>query len=154
MVIYFSKFLRQRTSATFLTCQERWRKDLEGWHRCWHMLLQRRSQRACENMESRKTSRTTSKRSRAEDIPGEVVGQLARAHEHFTILCWAVQELSKLKRINSIGSLGLRIYTSKFGKFYLILFCKSLGFILSVGDINKVPVREHAAGKESRSWHL
>ena len=48
-------------------------------------------------MESRKTGRTTattSKRSRAEDIPGEVVSQLTRAHEHLAVLCGAVQELS------------------------------------------------------------
>ena len=34
------------------------------------------------------------KKSRAECIPGEVVGQLARAHEHLAVLCGAVQELS------------------------------------------------------------
>ena len=39
--------------------------------------------------------------------PRKVVGQLARAHEHFTILCWAVQELRRFKVIYGIRYLEL-----------------------------------------------
>merc|ERR1719167_818177 len=57
--------------------------------------------------------------------PGEVVGQLARAHEHLAVLCGAVQEL--------------------------LLLSQSLGFVFSVGDVDKVPVGKIAHGVASRT---
>ena len=72
--------------------------------------------------------------------PRKVVGQLARAHEHFTVLSWAVQELSRLKVIYGRALIGQMNDIN--AKAYLILLCKSLGFILSMGDINKVPGRK------------
>ena len=69
--------------------------------------------------------------------PRKVVGQLARAHKHFTVLCWTVQELRRFKVIYGRALIGQMNDMNAIA--YLILLCKSLGFILSMGDINKVP---------------